>query len=352
MKQKRLSIRKNQEGLISIVIAILIILVMTLIVLAMARNANREQRQAIDRQLSDQAFYNAESGVNDAAYYIHNNINNENLPLKWDKCDPLPSAGLSVPPADNKLDADGINQYTCLMYDRAPPTLEYANLSLSEPKVVPIRPTEGAVSNLTISWDNSNPNANIEGPCDFSGGSPELPASCDFGGVRVELINPSGNPALTRDQLQKRGFISYLLPSKSGSGNVAVSANQGLIAAAKCDGNPGPRKCSISITGINLSSFYLVIRSLYQPTDVSISGKDTDGGVVQFKNAQVIVDSTGKANDVLRRIQVRVPSQSQFDYPGFSIQSRESICKLIDVLRNDVGVLEAKTQPDCPIPNP
>ena len=50
MRAKKL----NQQGLVSIVVTMLLILVMTLVVLGMSRNSIREQRQALDRQLSDQ----------------------------------------------------------------------------------------------------------------------------------------------------------------------------------------------------------------------------------------------------------------------------------------------------------
>ena len=65
MRTKLKQLQKDQNGIASIIIVVVIILILTLVVLAMSRNANREQRQALDRQLSSAAFYAAESGIND-----------------------------------------------------------------------------------------------------------------------------------------------------------------------------------------------------------------------------------------------------------------------------------------------
>lgn len=49
-----------------------------------------------------------------------------------------------------------------------------------------------------------------------------------------------------------------------------------------------------------------------------------------LKGAQIKVDSTGKAQDVLRRIQVRLPlnaTGSQNQLPDNALQSTDSICK-------------------------
>lgn len=62
MKTKN-NLNNNQSGIASMVIVILIMTLLTLIVLAMTQNSNREQRQALDRQLNSQALYAAESGL-------------------------------------------------------------------------------------------------------------------------------------------------------------------------------------------------------------------------------------------------------------------------------------------------
>jgi Tfp pilus assembly protein PilX len=60
----------SQTGMVSIMVTMLLMLVITLIVLGFAQVSRREQIQTLDRQLSAQAFFAAESGVNDAISVI------------------------------------------------------------------------------------------------------------------------------------------------------------------------------------------------------------------------------------------------------------------------------------------
>ena len=61
---------KQQEGLISITVAIVFIMIISLIVLGFSQVSRRNARQALDRQLSSQAYYAAESGINDVVYDV------------------------------------------------------------------------------------------------------------------------------------------------------------------------------------------------------------------------------------------------------------------------------------------
>ena len=53
-----------------VLLTMILMIVVGLIVLGFAQISRRNQRQALDRQLSTQAFYAAETGVNDAANLI------------------------------------------------------------------------------------------------------------------------------------------------------------------------------------------------------------------------------------------------------------------------------------------
>lgn len=64
---------------------------------------------------------------------------------------------------------------------------------------------------------------------------------------------------------------------------------------------------------------------MYNPVNVTISGT-SGGGPVNIKGAQVLVDATGKAADIKRRIQVRVPNQD-IDLPDYVLASMDTLCK-------------------------
>jgi Tfp pilus assembly protein PilX len=66
-------LRKDQEGMVSIIVTMIIMVLLGLIVLGFAQLSRREQRQSLDRQLAVQAQYAAESGINQAADYVRSN---------------------------------------------------------------------------------------------------------------------------------------------------------------------------------------------------------------------------------------------------------------------------------------
>src|ERR1039458_10050844 len=75
MQARLTKIKDDQSGFASIVIASVIILVLSLITVGFAQLMQREQRSALDRQLSSQAYYAAESGINDAVSAINSGFN-------------------------------------------------------------------------------------------------------------------------------------------------------------------------------------------------------------------------------------------------------------------------------------
>lgn len=347
--KKYTKIHQNQSGAVSMIVTILIMLLITLIVLAMSQNANNEQRQALDRQLSDQAFYNAESGINDTASYLYEKRNDTTVPLaSTSDCNfkPYPAA---VP--NGEIDGPtGVNKYTCILYDKAPTTLVFDDVGTADSKVVPIEPAVGGLSNLTISWDDqANPNSNVSN-CNFVVPNtklpPSLPPGCEIGGVRVDLIPPISPAVNNRDGLNKATLSAFLLPGTSGGSlafNGAYPENQGAIGIAKCS-NASSRRCKITLNNIP-PKFTLHIKSLYKGTDINIEG--FNGAAVRFNNAQIMIDSTGRANDVLRRMQVRVPAQPQFRHAEFVIQAKDSVCKIIDVGKGAAKVASHPNAAEC-----
>lgn len=362
MKTTKVSLGSNQKGMVSIIVTMILIIVMTLIVLAMAQNSNREQRQSLDRQLSDQAFYNAESGINDWAKYLYDN---PTAPAEKTTCE-VPSAAAGYPgtiPTSQIDGTSGVNSYSCLLYNKAPTSIEFDDLNTSDSIVVPIEPSGSSLAMLTFKWRAASGTTNVSG-CNInnpaSGNIPtSLPANCNVGGLRIDLVNPSGN----RNTIMNNNFPAYLLPGSGGvAGTMTYStgniANQGVIGQAKCIGSD----CQLKInSGLNLASgsrLFLHIKSLYSMNDVTITGctvvaasgqecasNVAAGSLVKFNNAQIMIDSTGKSNDILRRVQVRVPAQSQYDNSGsYSLKTTQSICKLVTISVND----REANQANCP----
>lgn len=333
---------KNQDGVVAIIVVVLIMLILTLIVLAISQNATKEQRQTLDRQLNSQAFYAAESGINEVYDCLRKTPGSDarcNLP-SISTC----SNGFS---ASNNLDSDGVFKYSCVLYDKSPPTLEFS-IPIDNSEVVPIEgrnPATGApvaINRLTFSWKDP------QGTGTFSGcnTTPVLSnnyfptqtgrTSCHAGILRIDLISVVSP---TRSNLINNNFTAFLVPMRPGSagtGSLGYNLlNKGVIGPARCTAGG---TCAITITGFSLPAgqkMYLHMRSIYNANSVTVSAAQ-GGAAVNLVGAQALIDSTGKANDIIKRLEVRVPLNRQYNFPEFSIQSGSDICKLYDVTSSSV----------------
>lgn len=337
------------------VIVILIMTLLSLIVVSMTRNANREQRDALDRQLNSQAFYAAESGINDAKDYYLNHANDpvSPAPVKKDKCDGSETGASAEnqfpgPDYDSKVGSDGDNRYSCVLYDATPETLSFTEISTNNSKITQLEDADGdPIRTLTFTWKRPVPANTAADPnptYDFSGCSSDFPPSldnCDAGVLRIGLIDPN---ATTRNDLIAQNFLSFVSPRSSAASAPLAPAyanglgkeGQGVKWSGGCTGGEDG-KCTIKINGINRNKLLLHLRSIYTGNQVEISGTKLVAGVVKtvkFKDAQMMVDSTGRAADILKRVQVRVAlnGYEQGVYPEFSLQTTEEICKLLQII--------------------
>ena len=319
------SIHDDQSGLASLVIAILIVLVIVSLVLGFMQIIRREQRRTLDNQLSAQAYYAAETGVNDAITAIKKQGYTSNKTT----CDPLLSATpAALTTGTNKLTTDGNVQYTCLLIDQAPPSAEYG-MEVNKSYVLPLNSGGGDINQLKFEWKNK-----ITNPQTLRPNSTPLFSSLSswgnaMGVLRVDLM-PASN--LNNTVLVNLAKTFFLYPQKGGSGTPVYSfLGSGSIVAGSCSpGNgTGVHRCKANFTGLPTGLIYARISALYAPFDVTITGNNASG-TLTFQNAQAVIDSTGKAADVSRRIQVRVPTSS-IDYPQNVITSMGSLCKKFEV---------------------
>ena len=84
------TIRRDESGLAAITVTLIILGIVTLITVGFATLMRREQRQALDRQLSTQAFYAAESGVNLARKAIDADLAVSETPETYSNCSDSP----------------------------------------------------------------------------------------------------------------------------------------------------------------------------------------------------------------------------------------------------------------------
>lgn len=324
--------RLDQKGMASIVITMVTMVVISLIVLGFATISRREQTQTLDQQLSTQAFYAAESGVEDARNVIEAALQaGKPVPAKAD-CDTNTTSGYTPNypvGAATTLDSAHNVSYSCLLIDPTPPVLKYSGIG-EDSLVIPITASD-TIDTLVIKWTPTTPPSGSPSSCPSSTTSSFTPQpnwQCGYGLMRMDLMPTEG--ALTRGGMLTSTLTAFFEPTRNAaSGQLSYAGNtnnKANVVAANCN-TVSYTQCTATITGLGgAKSVALRLNSLYQPSDITI--EPYHGGTpIEVSGAQAIVDVTGKASDVLRRIQVRIPVVSSSQMSSFAIQSNGSLCK-------------------------
>jgi hypothetical protein len=331
----RASLRYSQAGMVSIMTTMVLMIVISLIVLGFAQLSRRNQRETLDRQLSSQAFYAAESGVNDVRELIQTALAGGAVTIpEKNGCTDTGTAGFYAS-LDPDIDSTKGVRYTCMLVDPSPTELRY-NIDTTS-VVVPMISGDGTnFSTIRLNWQSKVTSGSPISGCPTTTNNAFSPAaswSCGYGVLRFDLVPVAG--VLNADSLRTGTMTLFGVPFSSGgissTGFVADTANNNRRGIA-CN-NSG---CSLTITGLSQNAYYMRISSIYQGMALQITGTNSGGLPAQLSGAQAVIDATGKAQDVLRRIQVHVPLRASSEnlLSDFAIQSTDAICKRYSVMES------------------
>lgn len=330
----RPKLRLSEVGMVSIMTTMILMIVITLTVLGFAQLSRRNQRESLDRQLSTQAFYAAETGVNDARKLIQTALASGTPIADKTACSGAWSVGVLNP----DIDASANVKYSCLLVDVSPKILRYSDVGTTS-IIVPMTTTSGTFSSVKIDWQSKiagTPAAGCPTTLPASAGNGQFTPTatwvCGYGVLRFDLVPVSG-AALTAEGLRNATMTTFAVPFSSGgtaSIPYAAGTTNNNTRGVTCT-NTG---CSLTVTGLTQDSYYLRISSLYRNVSLQVSGANAAGSQLEIQGAQAVIDSTGRAQDVLRRIQVNVPlrTTSENELSDYAIQSRDSICKRYSVM--------------------
>lgn len=358
------TIRKNERGFASIVISLVLIIILGLLTVGFAQLARREQQNSLDKQLASQAYDAAESGVN-AAYHdittidpatitpLNPNgepyINTSNVPpslsntcLTSSNVPTNGNGGLDYTTTANQtLDTQNGVSYTCLMVNLQPPNLKYDNVLPDSARSITFSTpvTSGTLDNLIVKWNTyDNQTATPSFPtASNSFGFPSV-ASWNSPAVLEVSLTPLPSGSFNRNSLINGTYTTYLYPSTSDASapylaNDTHPGSQGLIEASSCT---SAGSCTGTISGLsNLAnnpdaapgaSYILHILDYYDESQtITVNGTNAGGSSVNFIG-QDLIDVTGKAQYVLKRLQEQVQPNSQPTLPTYAIEG-QNICK-------------------------
>ncbi len=316
--------QSDQNGFVSIIVAAMIMVILALLTIGFTRIMQREQRQTIDRQLSRQALYAAESGINDTYDAIVNGVFTSE---EKTTCDP------TVALNDGIIDGVGDVSYSCVQYDTTPTEILY-ELSPQESEIARLVTKGDNFNSISIEWGISSGDNNLAGlPSCTAASASELPPSRPntVPVLRIDLTNIS---TLNRASLTQNSEYIYALPCNgtvSSTTHNFSTASRGDLVLVSCSGQTS-RPCSLVIDGLGASSYISRLKSVYTGANISITGREgASNDIAEFVGLQTIIDVTARSNDVVRRLRASIPFSETTLVPEAVLHSFNGVCKQLDV---------------------
>lgn len=372
--------QNKQSGVASIFIVIFFTLLISLIVLSFVQIVNQDQRQSVNADLSSSAYDSAQAGVEDAKRGLEQyriNCLKTTTPAgdctsKYTSTDPAAPGALSGSTcttfqnklgsnSDLGLDVDGTSNevrvttdttndraldqaYTCLKvsletndYKR---TLDNGNTIL-----FPLKAVSGNPDTIQLNWFEKSQwydpgtGADLDLPNVVSGNDFDLPKTTGATGwgsnkppvMRAQIIAvPRSN--IGADEIDNTSRAVFLYPSSAAASNdISMSDADALRRTIKnspvavhCN-NTDAYACSASLTDFSFGADYdYYIRLMPTYNGVKLQVKMFEGTTpLKFDGVEPEIDSTGRANNVFRRVITRVA----FDGDQNGIDITQGLCK-------------------------
>lgn len=353
------NIKSNENGFASIAIALVLIVVLALLTIGFAQLARREQQTALDKQLATQANYAAESGINAAFKDIKNGyITTDGAPnplthiatIKSDSnncmrvsSDPQAATYVAGSPTAtvHPVDAgNGVN-YTCLLVTLETKDLGTDNLTPGTGRHINFG-TDTPVSSFTINWGSATNRTNFASSLDPN--NPSFPTTdrwpyppvIEFSLTPVGNLGSQSNPT---NYLIANTFNFFVYPAQGGSNQISYDpSNQGQVVSGNCSGT-GTYPCSATVNipaAVTDKQFVIHYLDFYDASNIRIDGTAAGGGTAVTFTGEPIIDVTGHARNVVKRLQARVLVNGGQDgtandasiLPNNAIES-QNICKRI-----------------------
>jgi hypothetical protein len=314
-------VKGEQKGFVSIFSVLIIMSILALIAVGFSTTTRRSQRRTLDNQLSTQAFYAAESGVNAAKTVLDNDPT-----LQKTDCQTPAITGINY-----NLDSNLSIGYTCLLINSDLPDARFDSVPVmgtDSPKLLNFQLRDGSmIRDFDVTWEPNTPGAGIPSSTQL------LPVGntgwgSNLGMLRIDLVPISG--ALDRNTLITQTYSFFLYPTSAGTTTdhtvQSGTGNQGTVFLSRCTASPC--RARVTLSGGTATRYMMRLQAVYNNVKATIGPvRNIAGATVNMINGQTVIDSTGRANDVYRRIQVRRQSSNNGLTPAFALQAADTICK-------------------------
>lgn len=371
--------KKLQHGAVSIFIVIFAALLILVITIAFVGIMLKDQEQATSADLSQSAYDSAQAGVEDAKRALiqyqticesEGDCLSAKAIIESDNCNDSISKleDISIESGEVEIktgDSDNLNQaYTCVKVDID--TVDYLGTLDTDGFEMISLVGVSDFNRVKIEWFSSK---NLNTDNDFS-----INLTNQLGGTQpFPLYNtdnwPENRPPIMQIRLIQHGssfnlddFDDVNSSNESNSNTVFLYPVSNLTLSEYSfvtqDGRqtssikPTPVRCRASLASGGYScsttlvlpspigggnkTAYLNLNSIYNRTDFKVS-LYKGAELVKFGGVQPEIDSTGRANDLFRRVKVRVKlTDADFPHPVSAVYVSDGLCKNF-IVTNDAG---------------
>lgn len=368
--------KHNQKGAVSLFVIIFAALLISVVTVSFTRLMISEQQQAVVVDLSKSANDSALAGVEDVkramAQYqeclgdpsqagcasLISDINSTECNKFVSSVVSFNSDEVLVQQSTNDL---SLNQaYTCTLVQMKTPDFR-GSLQPNGSKIIPLVGAS-AFDSITIRWFSNSDTQNVSN-VDLEKKSTSQPLYTNWPVdrppiMRVQLMqygdnftlssfdeNSSGNSNASTVFLYPNGTAGVALPGSRSPDQVNIYGPRKSATidpdSVTCSGDisAGGYACSAevilpsTIGGGNRNAF-IRLSSIYQGSSFSVE-LNGGGSIVNFDGVQPAIDSTGRANDIFRRVQSRVEmADPNYPYPGAAVDISGNFCKNFVVTDN------------------
>lgn len=308
-------LRGNEEGAVSMITVMFVILIMAVLVISFVQIMISEQRQSTDNDLSNRAFYAAESGVEDAKPILTQYARNKEslTDEQMDKFEDCSTFG------DPELISDE-NMKTEITCQLIVTTLANVSVDSASPWhsfMLKLQVPEGrSFDRINLEWhkpENDGKdyelknNNNLPRTSGWQEGGTPHPA-----GLKATLGTLNLNGATTPEDMIRDTRITHMLPGDNGTNSFnMMNGGFGDDSPRMIDCDPNADEddyvCSATLTGLDSDNneYYLILTPLYRATSIDVTLQN-GSEEVPIEDAQASVDVTARAGDVFRRVRARL----------------------------------------------
>jgi hypothetical protein len=338
----KISLKDNEKGIAAFFVTLMVMIIFGILILSFSQISNRQGVNALNRVLSAQALYAAQSGINHTYSIIKYDENiGQAVPQQTTGCNNPNYTGATVG------GYSGAPSYTCILVNTQLKTLTYScpafcpnNSVIAKVESVQTETQSTPLSKLALSWTDASRNASS---CPSSQNSTVyyFPPSASWGNcpevLRIDLV-PFNSGSTTLSEINSSVKTFWLYP-RNNTVYPDLDYNQiafGHSYPANCSGST----CSINITSLTDPAYYVRVQYFYFNSASSITFQfnayDTNNNQLQFSYSQIQIDSTGVSSNgsVLKRLSAFINPFSTVTSiipPNYALQATSSICKALIV---------------------